>query len=241
MFHDNQIQASICESITSLIGDIDEQLEKTSISTVDILLDDLHKKDFPEKEPTKKKWLVRCHEIQKSLNSWLEQLEGINFDELRRAGWESFIKKFQDQISSSVSQITQKQVMIEQELKQYQSIVSYKPTYDKCSTEGLAASESPVEKGYSSDDELVLALEARKMSHIETRQYHQTQDDASCSKIRDLCRRLDLRNHKIQELRQRLDFRDQKIQELRQRLQAEVEKNRELQSILDGIQDLLLK
>ena len=93
--------------------------------------------------------------------------------------------------------------------------------------EGLAAPESPVEKGYSSDDELVLALEARKMSHIETRQYHQTQGSMSCSEIPDLRRRLDLR--------------DLKIKELRQRLQAEVEKNRQLQSILDGIRDLLLK
>ena len=223
MFQEDQMQASIHESISSLIRDIDEQLEKTTIPTVDNLYGELHPKEYLEKEPTKKKWLGGCLKIRASLNSWLEQLYGIDLDELRKAGGESFI----DQISSSISKITQKQAMIEHEWNLFQSIVSYEPAYHKCGMERLAAPESPVEKGYSSDDELVLALEASKMSHIETRQYHQTRDDASCSEIPDLRRRLDLR--------------DLKIKELRQRLQVEVEKNRHLQSTLDGIQDLLQK
>ena len=227
MFQEDQMQASIHESISSLIRDIDEQLEKTLIPTVDNLYGELHPKEFLEKEPTKKKWLDGCLKIRATLNSWLELLRGIDLDELRSAVGEFFIEKFQYQISSSISKITQKQAMIEHELNLFQSIVSYEPAYHKCGMEKLAAPESPVEKGYSSDDELVLALEASKMSHIETRQYHQTRDNTSCSEIPDLHRRLDLR--------------DLKIKELRQRLQVEVEKNRHLQSTLDGIQDLLRK
>jgi hypothetical protein len=211
MSQENQMQASIRESISDLIGDISKQLKKTTIPTVEKLFDDLH----------------GCLKIRESLNLWLKQLRGINLDELREACGESFIEKFKNQILEMHLEITQKQDMIEQELKLYQSIVSFEPAYHKCGMEDLAAPESPVEKGYSSDDELVLALEASKMSHIETRQYHQTRDDMSCFEISDLRRRLLLH--------------DIKIQELRQRLQVEVEKNRYLQSTLDSIRDLLRK